>query len=57
MAIKVLIVDDSATAREILKTALSKDKSIEIVGMAPDAFVARDMIVNLRPDVICLDID
>lgn len=57
MAIKVLIVDDSATAREILKTALSKDKNIEIIGMAPDAFVARDMIVNLRPDVICLDIE
>ena len=55
MAIKVLIVDDSATAREILKTALSKDKNIEIIGMAPDAFVARDMIVNLRPDVICLN--
>lgn len=57
MAIKVLIVDDSATAREILKSALTKDSSIEIVGMAPDAYKARDMIVNLKPDVICLDIE
>lgn len=57
MAIKVLIVDDSLTAREILRTALSYDKDIEIIGMAKDAYIARDMIVNLRPDVICLDIE
>ena len=57
MLIKVLIVDDSATAREVIKTALSKDKKISVVGMAPDAFIARDMIVKLNPDVICLDVE
>lgn len=57
MAIKVLIVDDSATARAVIKTALSKDKDIEVIGVAPDAYVARDMIVRLSPDVICLDVE
>lgn len=57
LPIKVLIVDDSATAREVLKTTLSKDKDINVVGVAQDAFVARDMIVKLCPDVICLDVE
>ncbi len=57
MAIRVLIVDDSATAREVLKNVLSKDAEIDVVGVAPDAFIARDKIVKLRPDVICLDVE
>ncbi|MGM0519902.1 MAG: protein-glutamate methylesterase/protein-glutamine glutaminase [Campylobacterota bacterium] len=57
MPIKVLIVDDSATAREIIKTILSKDKEIKVVGAAADAFAARDMIIKLCPDVICLDVE
>lgn len=57
MAIRVLIVDDSATARAVLNDILSSDSSIEVVGTASDAFVARDKIVELRPDVICLDVE
>jgi two-component system chemotaxis response regulator CheB len=57
MSIKVLIVDDSATAREMIKQALEKDNEIEVIATAPDAFVARDLIVKLRPDVICLDVE
>ena len=57
MAIKVLIVDDSATAREIIKSILSQDRSIQIVGAAPNAYIARDMIVKFCPDVICLDVE
>lgn len=57
MSIRVLIVDDSATAREVLSNALKKDKEIEIVGTAPDAYVARDKIVSLKPDVVCLDVE
>ena len=57
MPIKVLIVDDSATAREVIKLALSKDKDIKVIGVAPDAYIARDMIVKLCPDVICLDVE
>lgn len=55
--IRVLIVDDSATARSLLKSVLESETGIEVVGTAPDAYVARDMIVSLRPDVICLDVE
>nr|WP_321267081.1 chemotaxis response regulator protein-glutamate methylesterase [uncultured Sulfurimonas sp.] len=57
MAIRVLIVDDSATARTVLSDALSKDKEIEVIATAPDAYVARDKIINLKPDVVCLDVE
>lgn len=57
MAIRVLIVDDSATAREVLKLALQKDPQIEVIGTAADAYVARDKIVSLKPDVVCLDVE
>ncbi|MCA9425310.1 MAG: response regulator, partial [Candidatus Omnitrophica bacterium] len=54
---KVLIVDDSAVVRQILTRELQKDPSIEVVGSAPDPFVARDKIVDLKPDVLTLDIE
>lgn len=57
MAIRVLIVDDSATARAVLRDILENDPDIEVVGSASDAYVARDKIVELRPDVICLDVE
>lgn len=57
MAIKVLIVDDSATARTVLTEALNKDKEIEVIGTAPDAYIARDKIIQLKPDMICLDVE
>ncbi|OHE62685.1 MAG: chemotaxis response regulator protein-glutamate methylesterase [Treponema sp. GWB1_62_6] len=55
--IKVLIVDDSAVARDLLERALSRDPDIEVVGKASDAFAARDKIVFLKPDVITLDVE
>ncbi|MCX5854690.1 MAG: chemotaxis response regulator protein-glutamate methylesterase [Deltaproteobacteria bacterium] len=55
--IRVLIVDDSAVVRKIFSEELSKYPDIEIVGTAPDPFVARDKIVALNPDVITLDIE
>ena len=57
MAIRVLIVDDSATARAVLSEILQGEPSIEVVGTASDAYIARDKIVDLRPDVICLDVE
>ncbi len=57
MAIKVLVVDDSATARNILSEILNSDPRIEVVGLAVDAFMARDMIVALKPNVVCLDVE
>lgn len=55
--IKVLIVDDSAVAREILKKGLSAIPGISVVGTAKDAYTARDKIVKLEPDVMTLDIE
>ncbi|NPV05757.1 MAG: chemotaxis response regulator protein-glutamate methylesterase [Syntrophaceae bacterium] len=55
--IKVLIVDDSAIVRKIFSEELSKFPDIEIVGTAPDPYVARDKIVALKPDVVTLDIE
>jgi two-component system chemotaxis response regulator CheB len=55
--IKVLVVDDSAIVRQIFQQELSKDKDILVVGAAPDPYVARDMIVEKKPDVITLDIE
>lgn len=57
MAIRVLIVDDSATARAVLSEILQSDPMIEVVGTASDAYIARDKIVELRPDVVCLDVE
>ncbi len=57
MAIRVLIVDDSAVVRQILAEELSRDARIEVVGTAPDPFVARDKIVRLAPDVVTLDLE
>jgi two-component system chemotaxis response regulator CheB len=47
--IKVLVVDDSAIVRKIFTEELSKYPDIEVVGSAPDPFVARDKIVHLKP--------
>ena len=55
--IKVLIIDDSALVRDILNKGLSSDPSIEVVGTAPDVYAGRDLIVQLRPDVLTLDIE
>jgi two-component system, chemotaxis family, protein-glutamate methylesterase/glutaminase len=55
--IKVLIVDDSAIVRRLLAEALAGAADIEVVGTAPDPFVARDKILSLRPDVLTLDVE
>ena len=55
--IRVLIVDDSATARHILREILESDPHVEVVGLAADAYIARDMILELKPHVICLDVE
>lgn len=55
--IKVLIVDDSAVVRKILSSALSKYQDIEIVGTAPDPFIARNKILQFKPDVLTLDVE
>jgi len=55
--IRVLVVDDSAVVRRMISEALSQDPEIEVVGVACDPYVARDMILELEPDVLTLDIE
>ena len=55
--IKVFIVDDSAIVRKIFSEEISKESDMEVIGTAPDPFVARDKIVHQKPDVMTLDIE
>ena len=55
--VRVLIVDDSATIRHLLAEALSRDPEIEVVGKASEPAIARQMIKELNPDVITLDVE
>ena len=55
--IRVLIVDDSAVARRAIRDALAQDPEIEVVDVACDAYVAREKILKLEPDVITLDLE
>ncbi len=54
---RVLIVDDSALVRQVLTEMLSSDPEIEVVGTAPDPYVARERIKRLNPDVLTLDVE
>jgi two-component system, chemotaxis family, protein-glutamate methylesterase/glutaminase len=55
--IRVLIVDDSALVRQMLEAGLQRDTGLEVVGTAADPFIARDKIIELRPDVLTLDVE
>jgi two-component system chemotaxis response regulator CheB len=54
--IKVLIVDDSAIVRNLLAKAMADEPDITVIGQAKDAFEAREMLLELGPDVVTLDI-
>jgi two-component system chemotaxis response regulator CheB len=55
--IRVLVVDDSALMRNMLSAVVNQQPDMEMVGTAPDAFIARELIKQLNPDVLTLDID
>ena len=55
--VKVLIVDDSSIVRDVLSGIIEGQADMQVVGTAPDPFIARDKIVRLNPDVITLDIE
>ncbi|MGD9546792.1 MAG: chemotaxis response regulator protein-glutamate methylesterase [Candidatus Krumholzibacteriia bacterium] len=55
--IRVLIIDDSPTVRALIRRGLSGAEGIEVVGVAPNPYVARDMIVKDPPDVVTLDLE
>ena len=55
--IRVLVVDDSAFIREVLSSVLQSDPSLDVVGTAADPLIARQMIKDLNPDVLTLDVE
>ncbi|MGV3627953.1 MAG: protein-glutamate methylesterase/protein-glutamine glutaminase [Betaproteobacteria bacterium] len=55
--IKVLVIDDSALIRSLLSGIISRQPDMAVVGTAPDPIVAREMIRNLDPDVLTLDVE
>ena len=57
MSTRVLIVDDSAVMRALIKRKLTLDSEIEVVGTARDAAEARRLIKALDPDVVTLDVE
>lgn len=57
MKIKVLIVDDSALIRSVMNEIIRRQPDMEVVGVAPDPIVARDLIKKTNPDVLTLDVE
>lgn len=55
--IRVLIIDDSLLIRKVLTEILNSSADIEVVGSAEDPLIAREMIKELNPDVLTLDIE
>lgn len=55
--VRVLVVDDSPVARDLIARGLAMDGEIEVVGQASDVYEARDAIVGLRPEVVTLDVE
>lgn len=54
---RVVVVDDSALVRSILAEIINRQSDMECIGAASDPLVAREMIRNLNPDVITLDVE
>jgi two-component system chemotaxis response regulator CheB len=55
--IKVLVIDDSALIRSVMKELINRESDMQCVGAAPDPIVAREMIKSLNPDVLTLDVE
>lgn len=54
--LRVLVVDDSAYVRKVVKQMLSRSPFIEVVGIARDGLEALEMVEQLNPDVVTLDL-
>ncbi|MDX8385636.1 MAG: chemotaxis response regulator protein-glutamate methylesterase [Gallionella sp.] len=55
--LKVLVVDDSAMIRKVMKNIINQERDMECVGAAPDPWIAREMIKEFNPDVLTLDVE
>lgn len=54
---RVLVVDDSALIRHLLTDIINRNPDMEVIGAATDPLIAREMIRNLNPDVLTLDVE
>jgi two-component system, chemotaxis family, protein-glutamate methylesterase/glutaminase len=54
---RILIVDDSAVMRSLLRSVISSDPALELVGAAADGESALGMLESLRPDLALLDVE
>lgn len=57
MKTRVLVVDDSALVRSVMTEIINRTSDLEVVGTAGDPYIAREMIRNLNPDVLTLDVE
>lgn len=55
--IRLLVVDDSAIIRKLIPQSLAREPDIDVVGTAVDPYNARDLILELKPDILTLDIE
>lgn len=55
--ILVVVVDDSALVRSLLAEIINRQKDMECIGTANDPLIAREMIRELNPDVLTLDVE
>ena len=55
--IKVLVVDDTALMRKLISDILTRDPEIEVIGTAPDGYLAIQKIKRLKPDVVTMDVE
>ena len=55
--ISVMVIDDSALVRNLLSSIINSQEDMEVIGVAPDPLIAREMIRRLNPDVLTLDIE
>lgn len=54
---RVVVVDDSPSMRLLLEKMINAESDMRVVGSAPDSFAARELIRQLQPDVVTLDIE
>ena len=57
MKIKVLVCDDSALIRSVMSEIINSQPDMQVVGVAPDPLVARELIKQTNPDVLTLDVE
>ncbi|MCG3719899.1 response regulator, partial [Aliarcobacter butzleri] len=53
----VLVIDDSASMRSILKDMINSIEDFEVIAVATDAYDAREKIKEYEPDLVTIDIN